>query len=115
MSNIIYFYDPANNFKRNIPLFLLKEGFKVSSTNTIEEVEAFLNRKETSVIVLDNESNAFLVSRITTLPLVLILNKESKLEETVENLKPISNPVFVRSELDSLDTIVNTISLGSRL
>lgn len=115
MSNVLYFYDVNANLRRNIPMFLLKEGFKVVSTSNIMEAESLLERKEMNVVVTDNESNALLVSRVTDIPLVLILEEEAKQEDILSSFNHISNPVFLRFETDSLETIVNTISLGASL
>lgn len=115
MYNVIYFYDTNNVLIRNIPIFLIKEGFKVFSATNIEEAETIIKSKKIDVIITNSESNALLIARITCTPLVIILEENLKQEDILSSFRNISNPVFIRYETDSLETIINTISLCAKL
>lgn len=115
MLNIIYFYNINSSLIKNIPIFLIKEGFKVYSSTNIEEAEAIIKSKKIDVIITDSESNALLISRITGTPLVLVLEEGINQEEVLSSFRNISNPVFIRYETDSIETIINTVSFCAKL
>lgn len=113
MKKVLCFNELTASFRRNIPLFLLKEGFHVTSVHTIYDAEESINHSMYNMIIVDSDSNARLLSRITTLPMLVVSNRDSF--ELAESFKDVKNPVFFRTDADSLDTIVNTINLGSTL
>jgi hypothetical protein len=103
MSKILYYYElDSHPLKRNIPIYLSKEGFDIYHINNVHEIDKAFEEFQPQAILVHNESDAVLLSRASTLPIVVVM-------ETV------ANPVFVRSSSDSLDTILNTAKLATTL
>lgn len=112
---VLYYYESGIPLKRNIPVYLSREGFEICNLTNIYDVDIALQDFQPKAILVHSESDALLLSRATTLPIVIVMDTPLNGYEMNEVFKNIKNPVFVRSYNDSLDTISNTVKLATTL
>lgn len=115
MSKLLYYYDSGFTLKRNVPLYLSKAGMDICHINSIYEVDKALDSFQPKALLVTNDSDAVLLSKTSTLPIIVILDSQFNTYENNQSFKDIKNPVFIRSCNDSLDTILNTAVLATTL
>ena len=115
MSKILYFYEQNTMLKRNIPIFLSKEGMDICHISNIYEVDKAIEEFGPKAVLVNNDSDAVLLSRTTNLPIIVVMDNMFNTHESNKAFQDIKNPVFVRSCNDSLDTILNTAVLATTL
>jgi hypothetical protein len=116
MSKILYYYESEDQpLKRNIPVYLSREGFDLYHISNVSEIDKALEEFKPKAILVHNESDAVLLSRASKLPIVIVMEAPVNMYEVNQLLKDVLNPIFVRYANDSLDTILNTAKLATTL
>jgi hypothetical protein len=115
MAKILYYSEAGTSLKRNIPVYLIKEGFELYSISNVYDIDKALEEFHPNAILVHNDSDAILLSRASALPILVVMETTSSSFEVNQTFKDIKNPVFIRYSNDSLDTILNTARLATTL
>ena len=116
MAKLLYYYEAGSpQLKRNIPVYLSKEGFELYSITSVNEIDSALTEFQPQALLVNNESDAILLSRASSLPIILIMENIVNTYEINLLFKDVINPIFIRYSNDSLDTILNTAKLATTL